>query len=217
MRLASLAALALLAAAPLPAQDRPSLPAPGRWPDLHPAQASEDLVQAFAEFYRENPIGSTLAPSRLRVLSTGEAAGLPALPAGQRYAEIEGLIVKIDAAYRLVGIARRAPTTTAAAPEPAPASDATATANANATATVNITINENGDDEEEDEGDEDDRSAAISVAEAEARGIRIPGGHRPEPGACRLWIPGTPPGRQPRGEVSCDEDDLPEGALLIRG
>lgn len=28
--------------------------------------------------------------------------------------------------------------------------------------------------------------------------VLIPPGHLPDPGACRVWIPGTPPGRQPR-------------------
>jgi hypothetical protein len=28
--------------------------------------------------------------------------------------------------------------------------------------------------------------------------LGIPPGHLPEPGECRIWIPGTPPGRQPR-------------------
>ncbi|MGH7701230.1 MAG: hypothetical protein ACREMJ_12025, partial [Gemmatimonadales bacterium] len=27
--------------------------------------------------------------------------------------------------------------------------------------------------------------------------LGIPPGHLPGPGACRIWIPGTPPGRQP--------------------
>src|SRR5574341_33280 len=30
-----------------------------------------------------------------------------------------------------------------------------------------------------------------------ARTLGIPGGHLPRPGQCRIWIPGTPPGRQP--------------------
>lgn len=219
------AALALVAAAPLPAQQLPAL-APAPFPDLVLAQAtaSEDLVRLFTEFYQRHPIGSTLAPSTLRILSATEAAALPALPTGQRYAEIEGLIVKIDAAYRLVGIARRAPTTTAQAPTPAPApapsgdSTADATANANANATVNININDERDEEEERRGgDDDDCEEGLTIAEAEAEGIRIPGGHRPEAGMCRYWQPGTPPGRQPRGLVDCDDDNIPRGTVLICG
>lgn len=28
--------------------------------------------------------------------------------------------------------------------------------------------------------------------------LGVPPGHLPQPGECRVWIPGTPPGRQPR-------------------
>jgi hypothetical protein len=28
--------------------------------------------------------------------------------------------------------------------------------------------------------------------------LGVPPGHLPEPGECRVWIPGTPPGRQPK-------------------
>ena len=28
--------------------------------------------------------------------------------------------------------------------------------------------------------------------------LRVPPGHLPNPGECRVWIPGTPPGRQPK-------------------
>jgi len=28
--------------------------------------------------------------------------------------------------------------------------------------------------------------------------LGVPPGHLPQPGECRIWIPGTPPGRQPR-------------------
>ena len=33
---------------------------------------------------------------------------------------------------------------------------------------------------------------------ARAHEVLIPPGHLPNPGECRVWIPGTPPGRQPR-------------------
>ena len=42
------------------------------------------------------------------------------------------------------------------------------------------------------------------AAEAHAAGpstaatLGIPPGHLPKPGRCRVWVPGTPPGRQPR-------------------
>jgi hypothetical protein len=46
-------------------------------------------------------------------------------------------------------------------------------------------------------------SASQRSAESEHRGpgtaatLGIPPGHLPRPGQCRIWIPGTPPGRQP--------------------
>ena len=30
------------------------------------------------------------------------------------------------------------------------------------------------------------------------RGVRVPPGHLPRPGFCKLWFPGRPPGHQPR-------------------
>ena len=44
--------------------------------------------------------------------------------------------------------------------------------------------------------------APTSEAETAAPGtavvLSVPPGHLPEPGECRVWIPGVPPGRQPR-------------------
>lgn len=180
------------------------------------AQAAEpSLVEVFADWYVRHPIGSTVAPSQTRPVDAA-ALRLPALPAGQRYVEFDGMIAKVDASWRLLGLARRAPTTEAAAPVPqapaAPAATSEATATANAE--VNVTI-VTGDAASEDAPADDSR--VLTVAEAEAQGIRIPGGHRPAAGTCRIWIPGTPPGRQPRGAVDCGLDDLPPGAVLIRG
>lgn len=46
--------------------------------------------------------------------------------------------------------------------------------------------------------------AAVRAAESDNRGapstaatLGVPPGHLPDPGECRVWIPGTPPGRQP--------------------
>lgn len=33
---------------------------------------------------------------------------------------------------------------------------------------------------------------------ATAATLGVPPGHLPDPGECRVWIPGTPPGRQPK-------------------
>jgi hypothetical protein len=244
--LASAAVALALWSAPAIAHQAPrSLVVPAPLADLVPVQtipstASPDLVQLFADWMKRHPIGSTVPPSQARVLGAEELpGGLPALAQGRRYAVFDGMIVEIDAAYKLIRLVRRAPTEAAApapasgtAPAPtaqvpapeAPTSSANATANANASAnvTVNINTDDDGDEEEgdDDNGDDEGNSSAsrvLSIAEAEARGIRIPRGHQPEAGTCRLWIPGTPPGRQPRGSVSCEEDDIPEGAFLIRG
>lgn len=45
---------------------------------------------------------------------------------------------------------------------------------------------------------------------------RIPRGHRPPPGLCRIWFPGRPPGKQPRpGDCHALRQRLPAGAWLI--
>lgn len=187
-----------------------------------PAQTADPgLVQVFADWYGRHPIGSTVAPSRTRPVDAA-ALRLPALPAGQRYVEFDGMIAKLDAAWKLLGLVRRAPgpastpTTRAAAPD-APGASAAGAA-ATATAEVNVTI-VTGDAGSEDQPAEatGDAPRVLTVAEAEAQGIRIPRGHRPAAGTCRVWVPGTPPGRQPRGEVGCDAEGLPPGAVLIRG
>lgn len=46
--------------------------------------------------------------------------------------------------------------------------------------------------------------------------VRIPPGHMPPPGECRIWYPGDPPGQQPP-PGRCDELDrhVPVGAWLL--
>lgn len=48
------------------------------------------------------------------------------------------------------------------------------------------------------------------------RTIRVPRGHYPPRGACRLWFEGRPPGRQPRA-MSCDRlyGRVPAGAFIL--
>jgi hypothetical protein len=38
----------------------------------------------------------------------------------------------------------------------------------------------------------------ISNGDVERRTLKVPPGHFPRPGECRLWFPGRPPGQQPR-------------------
>jgi len=46
--------------------------------------------------------------------------------------------------------------------------------------------------------------------------LRIPPGHRPPPGACRIWYPGKPPGHQPPpGSCRILSHRVPPGAWLI--
>ena len=47
---------------------------------------------------------------------------------------------------------------------------------------------------------------------------RIPPGHMPPPGACRIWYPEKPPGHQPpHGDCAVLAHDVPYGAWLIKG
>ncbi|MDR6917975.1 hypothetical protein J2X66_004866 [Pseudomonas sp. 3296] len=48
--------------------------------------------------------------------------------------------------------------------------------------------------------------------------IRIPRGHMPPPGKCRIWFPDRPPGHQPPpGKCKKLRDRVPFGAYLVRG
>lgn len=47
---------------------------------------------------------------------------------------------------------------------------------------------------------------------------RIPPGHMPSPGSCRIWYPNTPPGQQPPpGDCYELSRRVPPEAWLIRG
>jgi len=75
----------------------------------------------------------------------------------------------------------------------------------------------NGSDFIDDAPRHDVQKAAFHKGHERGMG-RIPRGHRPPPGLCRIWFPDRPPGRQPP-PGNCDALDyhLPAGAWLIRG
>ncbi len=56
------------------------------------------------------------------------------------------------------------------------------------------------------------------VGPSTAATLGIPPGHLPDMGECRIWIPGTPPGRQDRAR-SCYGaiDDAPANAMVLEG
>lgn len=48
--------------------------------------------------------------------------------------------------------------------------------------------------------------------------VKIPPGHMPPPGECRIWYPDAPPGQQPPpGKCRDLERRVPPGAILVRG
>lgn len=62
------------------------------------------------------------------------------------------------------------------------------------------------------------RGGALEVVRADGTVFRIPPGHFPPPGECRVWDPDLPPGQQgPPG--SCDELErrVPAGHYLVYG
>ena len=52
----------------------------------------------------------------------------------------------------------------------------------------------------------------------QAKPVKIPPGHLPPPGQCRIWFPDRPPGHQPPPD-SCRklQHRVPPGAILVRG
>ncbi len=52
----------------------------------------------------------------------------------------------------------------------------------------------------------------------QAKPVKIPPGHLPPPGQCRIWFPDRPPGHQPPpGSCKKLQHQVPPGAILVRG
>lgn len=63
-------------------------------------------------------------------------------------------------------------------------------------------------------------AVALSAGQAEAKKndhhFKVPPGHMPPAGKCRIWYPGTPPGHQPPpGDCRTLSRQVPHGAYLI--
>jgi len=58
--------------------------------------------------------------------------------------------------------------------------------------------------------------SAPSPVQGPVASLKIPKGHYPPPGQCRIWIPGVPPGRQPAPEACLSlHDHIPAGAWVL--
>lgn len=58
----------------------------------------------------------------------------------------------------------------------------------------------------------------IAVRRDDGPAFRVPPGHYPPPGQCRIWRPEVPPGRQdPPGDCDDLERRVPLGAYLVIG
>ena len=72
--------------------------------------------------------------------------------------------------------------------------------------------------------EDDEGSVSVEIDRGSGQGIyestlpKIPLGHMPPPGECRIWYPGEPPGQQPP-PGNCEElrHHIPPGTWLIRG
>jgi hypothetical protein len=60
--------------------------------------------------------------------------------------------------------------------------------------------------------------AGVVIAEPYPSHVRVPPGHLPPPGQCRVWFPDRPPGHQPPpGDCYALQFQVPPGAVLVRG
>jgi hypothetical protein len=63
-----------------------------------------------------------------------------------------------------------------------------------------------------------ERTPAVVYYETPRQRVRVPPGHLPPPGRCRLWLPGVPPGHQPppeRCENLFGARHLPPHAVIV--
>lgn len=61
-------------------------------------------------------------------------------------------------------------------------------------------------------------SGGVWVERSGGKSFRIPPGHYPPPGQCRVWFPDRPPGRQPPpGDCGVLDRQVPSGAYLVYG
>jgi len=59
---------------------------------------------------------------------------------------------------------------------------------------------------------------AMEVVQADGSVFRIPPGHYPPPGSCRIWFPNRSPGQQsPPGDCSVLDKRVPAEAYLVYG
>ncbi|HMB68639.1 MAG TPA: hypothetical protein VKU85_04985 [bacterium] len=60
------------------------------------------------------------------------------------------------------------------------------------------------------------KSSPAPVPQGPVASLKIPKGHYPPPGQCRIWIPGVPPGKQPAPDACLSlHDDIPPGAWVL--
>ena len=61
-------------------------------------------------------------------------------------------------------------------------------------------------------------SGAMEVVQADGSVFRIPPGHYPPPGSCRIWFPDRSPGQQPAsGDCNVLDKRVPAEAYLVYG
>lgn len=72
--------------------------------------------------------------------------------------------------------------------------------------------------------EDDEGSVSVEIGRGSGQGSyqsalpKIPPGHMPPPGECRIWFPGEPPAQQlPPGNCEELRHQIPPGAWLISG